>query len=287
MLAGLLIGVFGQWPEGIHLVPFRLGVVVPPDNFATLAIWINIWFVQDGYHFCKQNYGVLSIYKRRAGIVGRRWSDKASCFILMWPAMLLPYSISLCERYGVPIAVVYAAVVVLTEMAIITAALWLILDFCLGTTLPRAIFMITVAAIAVMLYVTIVEMGPGGALWAGLMLYGAYSVNHWTTAIGLGAITWERSRASSQVKFLLWLSPTILFGLLMLWVFYRPEIHGWVLMVAKMFIAVRIAWNLWHFLADRWLYRFSDKMVRATIGQDLFASSERLRRIEPFPAMPD
>jgi hypothetical protein len=98
MAVALAIGSLTSWPNDVHLTANGNGIVAPPTSMAPLAMLVNTWFAWNVWHFARQNFGVLSLYRRRAGIVGRRWLDQGFAFAVMVPGMLLMYVISVAAH---------------------------------------------------------------------------------------------------------------------------------------------------------------------------------------------
>lgn len=94
-----------------------------------------------------------------------------------------------------------------------------------------------------------------------LFLIGLLSVNHWVVEIGLCA------RVAG------W---PLLIGVLALgligFVWRGPSPDGQMIRMIPWLICTSLGLSFVHFLYDRWIYKFSDPQVRATIGADLFTA---------------
>jgi hypothetical protein len=108
---------------------------------------------------------------------------------------------------------------------------------------------------------------------------GFLSVNHSTAAIGISSHVMASQHGRSPWLFAILL---LVAGAVVLWVmFYAPRFTFHVTMTA---LALRVGLGFVHFLYDRWVYKFSDPAVRASIGlafavvkqsPQLFRSEER------------
>ena len=96
------------------------------------------------------------------------------------------------------------------------------------------------------------------SLTVALLCFGIFSLNHWLVAIGLCSAVSGRS----------WL---FIAGMLLLgsvgFIWVVPTSTGNMIRVVPVVICARIGLGFVHFLYDRWLWKFSDPQVRATIGQ--------------------
>jgi len=100
----------------------------------------------------------------------------------------------------------------------------------------------------------------------GLMFLGVFSVSHWLQAIGLSSAVSRRG----------WIFTAALLAIGAIgFVWLRPTPMGNAVKQLGVFLplvlCMREGFGIWHFLMDRWLWRFSDPLVRDTIGRDLFS----------------
>jgi hypothetical protein len=119
-------------------------------------------------------------------------------------------------------------------------------------SLPRAVFTGTFA------------LGVMTGFWAGLWVFAILLLNHWLVAIGLASAVhsrWEMHRFALAAATLS-LVGEVLFARL----FSRPD-----LMLRLTTWALRFRFGFVHYLYDRWIYKFSDPPVGATIDATLFA----------------
>jgi hypothetical protein len=93
------------------------------------------------------------------------------------------------------------------------------------------------------------------------------SFNHWITEIGLTA------RVSRH--WVLWFVAAMMVLGLFGFAYAAPRTWGQVQIIIPWIICLRFALGFWHFLQDRWMWKLGDPQVRATIGQELFASERR------------
>lgn len=121
--------------------------------------------------------------------------------------------------------------------------------------------------------VLIITQGLGLVLvwFAGLWGLAIIAINHWLTSIGLASHIADSQRCNRTAAVIM-LAGTLLFCAL----FVDPHMvwaHG--LSAATLHfsfaaVAFRLGLGFVHFLYDRWLYKFSDPAVRATIGAAVF-----------------
>lgn len=101
--------------------------------------------------------------------------------------------------------------------------------------------------------------------WVFFLTMGIFSVNHWVVDIGL----------SSRVSKHGWLfaGGVVLAGAVgFLWMIPTP--NGMLIKVIPIVICARLGLGFVHFLYSRWVWKFSDPQVRATIGRDLLKRTE-------------
>ena len=98
----------------------------------------------------------------------------------------------------------------------------------------------------------------------GFLLTGAFSVNQWIVDIGLSSWVSKRGR--------LFIAGVLLAGMVeFLWMVPPPS--GMMIRVIPVLICGRLELGFVHFLYSRWVWKFSDPQVRATIGRDLLAAA--------------
>jgi hypothetical protein len=96
----------------------------------------------------------------------------------------------------------------------------------------------------------------------GFLILGLISLNHWLVEIGL----------CGKVSGRQWLFTAVVLTLGavgFIWLRITPE--GNLMVVIPAVLSARIGVSFVHFLYDRWIWKFSDAQVRATIGRDLLA----------------
>ena len=235
--------------------------------FMTLVILYGLW---NGYHFGKQNFGVLSIYRYKTGGCRRRdlifacgvtWVTMAVPIIphaawglhnlIGWPAAAHPFLDDL--RYALGAAGILAT----------AAMLWH------ERSLPRMIFIVTLG------------MAPLAAFWVGLWAFAIISLNHWLASIGLASHVHGNSRRCSPWPFALGLMTGGVALFCLLFVDFgslaRTGLSEAALHFTLAAVGFRLGLGFVHFLYEFWLYRLSDPIVRATIGRSLFDE----HRIDP------
>lgn len=88
-----------------------------------------------------------------------------------------------------------------------------------------------------------------------------FGLSHWLVAIGLAARV-------SRRPILFWVA-MLLIGVFLTAALWAGVAYG-SLLVGMSVVSLRLGLGYIHFLYDRWLYKFSDAKVRATIGRDIF-----------------
>jgi hypothetical protein len=114
---------------------------------------------------------------------------------------------------------------------------------------------------------------PAGSflrLYVPIFILGVFSFSHSLAAIGVSAPVWGNHSKRSP-----WIFVVAVFAASapLAWLLAHNTIiiHSFRLMV--LLITTRIGLGFVHFLYDRWIYKFSDPQVRATIGRELLAAS--------------
>jgi hypothetical protein len=97
-----------------------------------------------------------------------------------------------------------------------------------------------------------------------LFLFGFVTVNHYLAAIGLSAHIHARHFRCSPMAFV---GGSLFVAIWLTFAFFIAMDHSipWF----DVALSLSLALGIWHFLQDRWTFRFSDPQVRATIGRDL------------------
>jgi len=217
------------------------------NPFVMMLVVYSAW---NAYHFAMQNFGILSIYRRKSHIYGpgQRRVDMIFCIVMMGAATFLPFAPHLRLDRSV-IQYVYASIALVG----IPFMLWremLTGAFCL----PRVLFIFTNAVGLVLVF------------WQGLWGFAIIAVNHWLVAIGLSSHVYSVHRDRPPIVFAAVLIIAGVLGFALLFVSF-PTLTIKVTMPA---VGLRIGLGFVHFLYDRWIYKLSDPQVRATIGRDIF-----------------
>lgn len=95
-----------------------------------------------------------------------------------------------------------------------------------------------------------------------LVIPGMVEFNHWITELGLCG--WVSRRV------FIFLAVALGFGALNFW-WIVPTPEGMLMWVIPWLVGAQIGLGFWHFLQDRWMWKFSNPQVRATIGKGLMA----------------
>ena len=205
-----------------------------------ILMWV--YMIWNAYHFGMQNFGVLTIYRIKNGI-GARSSDRIFCLTMTCTAMALSFPVWFVHWHGIQWPCIALSLTATTYM--------IVREIRMGLCLPRLIF--------------ILADGLGLALmwWQPLIGLAIYSLNHWLVAIGLSSHVYS-SRRYWAFALLMLAAGAIGF----LWLI--PSSNGNLLRMIPILVGARLGLGLTHFLYDRWLWKFGDPHVRATIGTDLF-----------------
>lgn len=230
----------------------------PPliDPFWWLIVVYLTW---NFYHFAKQNFGVLQIYKIKSGAEypkNQRRIDLAFCFAAQSAvsgAIIIPIFVhtliplqTMTLFYLLSAAALVAMVV---RDAAISGRWWT----------PRIMFAMSQA---------LCFLSPG------LLMMAANSVNHWLIAIGLASHVDGRTHNRSPLIFAV---IVILLGIALFWALFWKAGTPWswnlrtMIDLALPYAGFRLALGFVHFRYDRDLYRFSSSQVRETIGAALLA----------------
>ena len=255
----LASATFAGWASGaspiFDSVTLKINQVPPLSVLWVLAITYTYWNI---YHFGKQNFGVMSIYRQKTGSYAasqRRFDLVYSC-LTAWSIMVVStihlaanyFRISLLGYWQVLAAYLVIAAI---GMAIMLWREWREARLC--------------AARIVLILTNGVGMGTAMFWWLGGV--GIVSMNHWLVAIGLAGHASRRP----------WLLPlaVILAGIVLFCALFPDVRHLAVpTRVAAWAIAFRLALGFVHFLYDRWVWKLSDPHVQATIGQVLLERRE-------------
>jgi hypothetical protein len=97
----------------------------------------------------------------------------------------------------------------------------------------------------------------------GLWWFAVVSLNHWLTAIGLA------SHIQKRFPPYIFAVGLMAGGLVFFCTLFVNFATG-ALYFTVTAVGLRLSLGFVHFLYDRWVYKFSDPQVRATIGRDLF-----------------
>jgi hypothetical protein len=239
----------------------KISVRSPADFQNLLIVLLLVYVVWNAYHFGMQNFGVLSIYRAKSG-GGRRSWDMSFCLVTITVATLLPF-VPLFPFARHLYSPIKWGVIALAAASI---PIMLSRESRFG---PRTIFIATTA------------LGPPAMLWWGFLShswswlplwpfiwgFALLSMNHWLVSIGLASHVYSRQRRCSPLLFVA--ASAILGGLVFVALFVDPRTLA--MHITATAIALRLGLGFVHFLYDRWLYKFSDPQVRATIGRDIFS----------------
>ena len=253
--AGYIAAEF--WPQPrFNPITFKIALSSPWNPLWGMAAAYFLWNI---YHFGKQNFGVMSIYRRKAGgyDVKQRRFDLTYCCVMAAGVLSLP----LVYMAARAVKGYFAYGEILCAYALIGLAgiaVMLLRERRRGFCLPRAALI----------------LGNGVAMtaapWWGMGAIALVNCNHWLTAIGLADHVW--SKRHTPYLFTLVVVPL---GLVLFCLLFVDLKH---LTISAQFAATAIGFRLGlgavHFLYDRWVWKLGDPQVRATIGRDLLKQRE-------------
>jgi hypothetical protein len=237
--------------------------------FAWMLLIYLIWNL---YHFGMQNFGIMTIYRQRSAIAygpEQRRIDMIFCLAVQ-VAVTLSLFVMLLEnpwRYMARLAYEFlsiAAVIMLLREAAVSGRY----------RTPRIAF-----ALSHTLSLT---------LWPGLWVIAINGFNHWLTAIGLSSHVYGVHKSRSPVVFAGIVTGAGILLFAVLFFSFKNGIHSWnlrdIIILLLPATGFRLGLGFVHFLYDRWVWKFSDPQVRATIGADLFRAPQPADMAAPLAA---
>jgi hypothetical protein len=260
-------------------------VRITPDSYHNpLVVLLGIYVIWNAYHFGKQNFGVLSLYRVRGGRDRRQraW-DNWFCLTMIAAATALPFAprtrpFEMSIEVGTIVLFVVSLAVMLPR----------------ERRLPRILFIVATALapllmfwwpwLAIQMHNAALASGSGAWLWAArlpywpsLWAFALLAINHWLVAMGLAGHIFGHRHNRPQVLFVL---PLLIAGAAVFALLF-VDLRTLAIHVTALAIALRLGLGFVHFLYDRWLYKLSDPQVQATIGRDIL----RLDTGPPHSAM--
>jgi len=248
-----------------YFFPFRgtkIDVIGLSGWQSPLGLMLVLYFVWNTYHFAKQNFGVLSIYRAKSGS-GRRTADLV---------------------YALTVHLIVTAIGIAAMLHLVGAGT---MEMCMFGTLagvaamlsletklsPRIAFILTDASRLILIS------------WSGLWGFAISGMNHWLVAIGLSSHVYANHQNRSPHVFSVVLVGlgTLTFGLLFVVVPFTgiystsgpPPLPWWIRATIPA-VSLRLGLGFVHFLYDRWIWKLSEPDVRAAIGADLFREAQRI-----------
>ncbi|MBV8893677.1 MAG: hypothetical protein JO266_17200 [Acidobacteria bacterium] len=285
LIGSLLIGaIAGRHLPNLHFNPYSFSLDTGPTTLTEFRnpfmAMVAVYAVWNAYHFGKQAFGVMSIYRHKQGGYGSRQRrvDLIYCCTVVWVTMLIPFIPQLAhgihDLFGWPahphpfldnVRYTYlgAALLLIPGM--------LLLEYASGQSLPRTIFILTDG------------LGMILAFQLGLWSFAIIGLNHWLVAIGIAGHVHANHRGNSPWPFVATLMGAgfVLFCLLFIDIQRLPVVglSTAALVFSVTTVGLRLGLGFVHFLYDRWIYKLSDPQVRATIRRDIFCSPIKLRGV--------
>ena len=261
VIPGCLITMLtvGGWASGRYwpgdLINPITWAYTPSRQMPWVMAVVTFHSLWNWWHFGRQNFGIMSIYRRKSGSGVRYW-DLVFCCAMAWSTMAVAQIKTLAAIFGWGRGSFYGTVAVYVAIAVSAASIMLWRERCL----PRVILIISQS------------LGMGLAWFFGLAGWGLVSMNHWLTAIGISAHTAKRP--------LVFPVAILAAGGLMFWMLF---IQGWTIKPQL----IGAGFGFWaaqamvHFLYDGGQWKMHDPEVRETIGRDLFTASMVMRTQQP------
>jgi len=272
--------------------------------FFLLAYVMILW---ERWHFCAQEFGVLSIYRIRASQFspGDRKFDRAYTIVLMLIVNMILFFYAGFQNehilfYGTAFidypdvimdrVALVAFVVGMGLMLVAIVREWLHRE----PSLPKTAFYFLIGSHSMLIYFC-----PE----AFLLFFFSYIIHHWMVAIGLFNRITMNSYATISTKARVWkyskrIGP--IFAICLLWYFYfshlsnldlagslpKPDqailLFTGIAPLTKFFwgivIGLFFAFNFLHYYYDRCFYSFRDPAIRERVGPLLFDSSHTTRQ---------
>ena len=270
--------------------------------FFLLAYVMILW---ERWHFCAQEFGVLSIYRIRANQfspVDRNFDRAYTIVLMLIVNMVLFFCAGVFTNekilfYGTALnaypervtkAVALAAFIVgMVFMLVAITREWMREE----PSLPKAAFYFLIGSHTMLLYFC-----PE----AFLLFFFSYIIHHWMVAIGLfNRITinsYKQASVTQRIgKYLIRVGPVV--GLCVLWYYYLKnldlagglplphvaikrflDIPASTKFFSGIIIGLFFAFNFLHYYYDRCFYSFRDPAIRERVGPLLFDSSHTSRQ---------
>ncbi len=275
LLASATVGwITASLPPLARDLTFQSVTVQTSSYRNPLVVLMLLYMAWNAYHFGMQNFGVLTLYRVKAGArvaTDRAW-DLWFCLVTIAVATALPVVPHLSFRNALFAPVEWCVV----ALSVGSIAILLGREWARGWSMPRAIFIVA-TALTPLLTLWWACWAHGAVvrwpslqripLWPGLWAFALLSMNHWLVSIGLAAHVLSRRRPGALVIFpvVMLVAGGALFALLFV------DVHTWSVRVTALAVSIRLGLGLVHFCYDRWLYKLSDPAMRATIGAAIFA----------------
>jgi len=255
VLTTTAIGILTSRYADLHLdIGLRVRVYDFADYKQPFVMLVLLYFLWNGYHFAMQNFGVLSIYRRKSGS-GNRRADMIYCLGVQIAASIMVYA-----------RVLQLDRELMRKLYFLAAIIGIVAMLMKETRLSPRVMFIVADGLGLMLF-----------LWSGLWGIAIWSINHWLVAIGLSSHVYAVHRRRSAAPFVAGL---VVAGTIVFWLLFGSGVNldsifnpQFVVRTTMILMSLRYGVAFTHFLYDRWLWRFSNPGVQATVGKDLFASA--------------
>lgn len=266
VIGSALIGyIAGSYIPNLHFDPNRFAIAAGPTNLAEFRnpfmAMVALYAIWNAYHFGKQAFGVLSVYRRKRGGRGSRRIDLFYACTVIWAAMVMPFIPLIAQGAhnltGWPagphpfldwVKWVYLA------LALVLVGAMLAHEWLTTRSLPRAIFIATDGLALVLVF--------HGGLW-GFALIG---LNHWLVAIGLAA----HIDATANNRSPWWFAGGVMAaGFVLFCLLFVNFVKAWegnltaaALTFTAGTVSARLGLGFVHFLYDRWVYKGTSPIWR-------------------------
>src|SRR5712671_5548131 len=153
------------WATNLHIdIGLKIRIHNLADYKQPFVMMVVLYWLWNAYHFGMQNFGVLSIYRRKSGS-GNRRADMTYCLFVQAAASFLVFA----PHLGLDRDVARDSYVLSALAGVLLMMPWE------NRLSPRILLILTDA------------VGLALVFWSGLWGFAIWSVNHWLVAIGLSS----------------------------------------------------------------------------------------------------
>jgi hypothetical protein len=265
LIFGTLFGYLaGQYLSPIRIDPATLNATYDASDFNPLYLLLQVMMLWNFYHFGMQAFGVMSVYRVKAGwySAGQRRFDQVFCCAVCWLAMSLPLIHKLSNWLhgrGLPSFQRQETLWAFIAIALASVGIMLWREIAAGRLCVPRLVLIANSAV-----------GLVAVVWWPILGFGIILMTHWLQAIGL---------AGHASRHNIWtFCPALIIAGVVLYLGLFADWHNMLVIpatVAATAVGFReLGMGTVHFLMDRWVWKLSDPRVRETIGKSLLGACE-------------